>query len=45
MVELIKNIAIGIRVLHGNDLVHSNLSLSNIGLKKRSNGNGYIPKI
>ena len=35
MIELIKNIAIGIRELHGQNLVHANLSLSNIGLKKR----------
>ena len=32
MIELIKNIAIAIRELHKNGLVHTNLSLSNIGL-------------
>ena len=32
IIELIKNITIGIRELHKFDLVHTNLSLSNIGL-------------
>ena len=45
IIELIKNIAIGVRELHKFDLVHTNLSLSNIGLQKRQRLSGYVPKI